>query len=254
MNFGAQSQVILAARLATTTALASCTYTDASGVLPTTTLGARLTLNAAGALSIDGVATARDDVVLIAGEAAAKNRGVYIVANPGSATQAAVLVRHPQAQRSEDFAGMIVTTGPEGTANPSVVFVYSGTASPVIGTDDITYASQGNSNVAALAATHADPQFFAPLTTETVAPVATGDTIECFVNPAGTIAAMTLTLPTGAYKGQRLTANFTQIVTTLTVTNTNTDTKGLAQPTVTTATSAFEWVWDSASSKWNRIR
>lgn len=119
---------------------------------------------------------------------------------------------------------------------------------------DITEGATGTGNILLSTAVYADPQFFTPAAADTVAPTATGSSIVCFINPAGTIATMTLTLPTGAYKGQRLTANFTQIVTTLTVTNTNTDTKGLAQPTAATATSAFEWAWDSASGKWNRIR
>lgn len=119
---------------------------------------------------------------------------------------------------------------------------------------DISEGATGTGNILLSTAVYADPQFFTPAAAGTVAPTATGSSIVCFINPAGTIATMTLTLPTGAYKGQRLTANFTQIVTTLTVTNTNTDTKGLAQPTAATTTSAFEWAWDSASGKWNRIR
>lgn len=254
-QFGTQVQTKLHARLATAAALPTCTYTDASGVLPTSSLGARLTATSAAALTVDGVTTAYDDVVIVKDQVAGLQNGVYVVANPGSTSSAWQLRRHDQAQESGQFAGMLVTTGAEGTANPSATFLYSGTVDPIIGTTAITFSGGSiGANTSTVAALSADPQFFVPATTDTVAPLATGSTIECFINPAGTIAAMTLTLPTGAFKGQRLTANFTQIVTTLTVTNTNTDTKGLAQPTAATATSAFEWVWDSVSAKWNRVR
>lgn len=255
-NLGSQIQTAVHVRAATAAALPTCTYSDATSVLPAnTTLGAKLVASGNGALTIDGVSAAVDDEILVKDQASTLQNGVYRVRSAGSASTAWSLERSRQARASEQFDGMLVTTGSEGTANASAIYVYSGGATPVIGTDAITFAGGAvGANSSTIAALSADPQFFTPATTDTVAPAATGSTIECFINPAGTIAAMTLTLPTGAFKGQRLTANFTQIVTALTVTNTNTDTKGLAQPTAATATSAFEWVWDSVSAKWNRIR
>jgi hypothetical protein len=97
-----------------------------------------------------------------------------------------------------------------------------------------------------------DPQFFVPLTGATLTPVINGVTNPIFVNPAGTIAALTITLPTGV-KGASMTATFTQTVTSLTITGTNVDTKGLATPTAAASTSSFGWVWDSVSAKWNRV-
>lgn len=254
-NFGSQIQTAVHVRLATAAALPTCVYADASSVLPANTdLGAKLTASSAAALTIDGVAVVVDDEVLVKDQAATLQNGVYRVRVVGSTTVKWVLERSRLARDSGQFDGMIVTTGPEGSVNPSVIFIYSGGATPVIGTDAITYVSQGNANAAAVAALSADPQFFVPATTDTVAPAASGQNIAVFIDPAGLIAAMTLTLPNGSFKGQRISVNFTQVVTTLTVTATNTDTKGLAQPTAATATSTFEWAWDSVSSKWNRVR
>ncbi len=99
-----------------------------------------------------------------------------------------------------------------------------------------------------------DPQFFQPTTGQTISPTATGYFISCFVNPSGTISALTITLPTGTFKGQRISATFTQIVTTLTITGTNVGALGLASPTTAAVTSSFAWAWDSASTKWNRVQ
>ncbi len=253
-QFGTQVQTVLHARLATAAVLDTCTYADASGVLPTSTLGATLTKTTAGALTVDGVTAVADDAILVKDQASALQNGLYIVAKAGSTTQAWQLRRHPQAEDSAQFDGMLVTTGYEGTTNPSTTFLYSGAASPTIGTTSLTFASTTSANSPVITALNADPQFFVPTTGQTKVILATGTSIEVFINPAGTIAALTLTLPTGAYKGQRLTVNSTQIVTALTLDGAATDTKGLAQPTALTATSALEWTWDSASAKWNRIR
>jgi hypothetical protein len=75
-------------RLATTAALAANTYNNgASGV------GATLTAVANGALSIDGVAVATSDRVLIKDEAASANNGVYSVTQTGSGILPYILTR-----------------------------------------------------------------------------------------------------------------------------------------------------------------
>jgi hypothetical protein len=75
-------------RLATTTALAANTYNNgASGV------GATLTANANGALSIDGVLVAATNRVLIKNEVTQANNGVYTVTQTGSAGAPYILTR-----------------------------------------------------------------------------------------------------------------------------------------------------------------
>jgi hypothetical protein len=75
-------------RLATTTALASNTYNNgASGV------GATLTANANGALSIDSVAVVAGNRVLIKNEVNQATNGVYVVTQTGSAGTPYILTR-----------------------------------------------------------------------------------------------------------------------------------------------------------------
>ena len=77
-----------ACRLATTTALAANTYNNGSSGV-----GATLTANANGALSIDGVAVATSNRVLIKNEVTQANNGVYTVTQTGSAGTPYILTR-----------------------------------------------------------------------------------------------------------------------------------------------------------------
>jgi len=75
-------------RLATTTALAANTYNNgASGV------GATLTANANGALSVDSVAVVVGNRILVKNEATQANNGVYTVTQTGSAGAPYILTR-----------------------------------------------------------------------------------------------------------------------------------------------------------------
>ena len=75
-------------RLATTTALAANTYNNgASGV------GATLTANANGALSVDSVAVVAGNRILVKNEATQANNGVYVVTQTGSAGAPYILTR-----------------------------------------------------------------------------------------------------------------------------------------------------------------
>ena len=66
-------------RLATTAALPANTYNNGTGGV-----GATLTANANGALSVDGVAVAVGNRILVKNEAAGANNGVYTVTDTGS--------------------------------------------------------------------------------------------------------------------------------------------------------------------------
>jgi len=75
-------------RLATTAALAANTYNNgASGV------GATLTANANGALSVDSVAVVAGNRILVKNEATQANNGVYVVTQTGSAGAPYILTR-----------------------------------------------------------------------------------------------------------------------------------------------------------------
>jgi hypothetical protein len=75
-------------RLATTTALAANTYNNG-----TSGVGATLTANANGALSVDGVAVATSNRILVKNEVTQANNGVYTVTQTGSAGAPYILTR-----------------------------------------------------------------------------------------------------------------------------------------------------------------
>jgi hypothetical protein len=77
-----------ACRLATTTALAANTYNNGSSGV-----GATLTANANGALSVDGVAVATSNRILVKNEVTQANNGVYTVTQTGSAGTPYILTR-----------------------------------------------------------------------------------------------------------------------------------------------------------------
>jgi len=102
-------------------------------------------------------------------------------------------------------------------------------------------------------------QYSAPLTgtTTTVA----NTTRQVIIEPAGTIAAHTITLPTAASltDGQRLGFCTTQIVTALTVTAGSGTTvmnapTAMLVPVATGAASCVEWIYVTANTKWYRVQ
>lgn len=102
-------------------------------------------------------------------------------------------------------------------------------------------------------------QYSAPLTgtTTTVA----NTTRQVIIEPAGTIAAHTITLPTAASltDGQRLGFCTTQIVTALTVTAGSGTTvmnapTAMLVPVATGAASCVEWIYVTAHTKWYRVQ
>lgn len=256
-NLGSQIQTAVHVRLATAAALDACTYSDATSVLPAnTTLGAKLVASGNGALTIDGVSVAVDDEILVNNQVAALQNGVYRVRNAGSASTAWSMERSRQARASEQFNGMLVTTGPEGTANFSATFLYSGGVAPVIGTDAIEYTngatSQVNSGTAAnvvqgpaiVTATEAGSNLQNP-----------GGVISIAVfHAAGDLTAYSSQLANGAFDGQIIYQSWNHAVAGLTMTGTNLATTGLAQPTAVTANQIFGWAWNVATSKWVRFQ
>ena len=145
-----------AVRLATAAALAANTYNNgASGV------GATLTANANGALSIDGVAVAASDRVLIKNEATASRNGSYSVTATGSAGTPYVLTRttdFDQAAASE-IANNAYFFVSAGSTNAGSAFILSQTAVIVVGTtalpftlfaDQLDYVGGTNINVTGL--------------------------------------------------------------------------------------------------------
>jgi len=125
-----------AVRLATTAALAANTYNNgASGV------GATLTANANGALSIDGVAVTTSDRVLIKDEATSANNGAYFVTQTGSGGAPYILTRVTDfdtagAGEIANNAYFFVTAG---SANAGSSYILSQTAAITVGTTALPF-------------------------------------------------------------------------------------------------------------------
>lgn len=123
-------------RLATTAALSANTYNNgASGV------GATLTANANGALSIDGVSVATSDRVLIKNEATSANNGAYSVTQTGSGGTPYILTRVTDFDTAS--AGEIANNAyffvNAGSVNAGSSFVLSQTAAITVGTTALPF-------------------------------------------------------------------------------------------------------------------
>lgn len=121
-------------RLATTSALPANTYNNGSSGV-----GATLTGNSNGALSVDSVAVNTNDRVLIAGESAAANNGVYVVTTVGSVSTAYVLTRSTDMNLAADFAGAMVAVT-AGSTNSGSLFICGPSSSVTIGTTAIPWS------------------------------------------------------------------------------------------------------------------
>ena len=125
-----------AVRLATTAALAANTYNNG-----TSGVGATLTANANGALSIDGLAVATSDRVLIKNEATAANNGTYAVTQTGNGGTPYILTRVTDFDTAA--AGEIANNAyffvDAGSVNAGSSFVLSQTAAITVGTTALPF-------------------------------------------------------------------------------------------------------------------
>lgn len=104
---------------------------------------------------------------------------------------------------------------------------------------------------ASLTFTSAKPvqQFAAPTTGQTVT-VTTGDTW-LLITPAGTLAMLTITLPTDRTDGEIVRVTSSQILTALTVGGAGTTVNGA--PTAMTANGFFEMAYSATLDAWYRV-
>jgi hypothetical protein len=125
-----------AVRLATAAALPANTYDNG-----TSGVGATLTANANGALSIDGVAVATSDRVLVKNESTQANNGVYVVTQTGDGGTPYILTRASDmdvagAGEVANNAYFFVTAG---STNIGSSWVLSQTAAITIGTTALPF-------------------------------------------------------------------------------------------------------------------
>ena len=124
-----------AVKLASTAALAASTYANGSSGV-----GATLTANANGALSLDSVAVSTSDRVLIKNQADASQNGIYTVTNTGGAGAAFVLTRATDADTGAEIPGGTFVFVTQGSALADNGFVFTHNGTPTIGTTDLTVA------------------------------------------------------------------------------------------------------------------
>ena len=122
-------------KVATAAALAASTYANGSSGV-----GATLTANANGALTIDGVSVGTNNRVLIKNQTDASHNGVYTVTNAGSGGAAFVLTRTIDADTNIELTGGSFVFAEEGTANADNGYVFTHNGSPTMGTTDLTVA------------------------------------------------------------------------------------------------------------------
>jgi len=118
---------------ATVAALPANTYSNgASGV------GATLTAVLAGVLTVDGIAVALLDRVLVKNEVAAANNGIYVVTTLGTVSVAYILTRAADMNQAAEVPGAF-TFVEAGTVNAGAGFTVAGVGPYVIGTTAINW-------------------------------------------------------------------------------------------------------------------
>src|SRR6056300_1659025 len=117
--------------VATTAALAACTYNNGAGTL---------TADANGALSVDGVTVSTSDRVLIKDQASSVQNGIYTVTATGGASAAFVLTRSPDADTAAELTGGTFFFTEEGTNNADNGYVATHNGVPTFGTTNITFS------------------------------------------------------------------------------------------------------------------
>ena len=119
--------------VATTAALPANTAAG-SGV------GKTLTADAVGVLTVDGVATVLNDVILVKNEATAADNGIYLVTTEGTAGAAYVLTRATNFDQDAEFADNTAISVTNGTANSGTSWILTSAQPVTVDTDAITFA------------------------------------------------------------------------------------------------------------------
>jgi hypothetical protein len=136
--------ILPASRLATTTTLPTNTYANGSSGV-----GATLTATANAALSIDSVAVATNDVVLIKNEAAPANNGIYTVTQTGDGSHPYILTRATNFDTSAEMVQGSFTSIVAGTVNASTGWALGPPPVVTVGATSVVF-NRFNSNPSAL--------------------------------------------------------------------------------------------------------
>lgn len=129
----AGAMILASAKMATTGALAACTYANG-----TVGVGATLTADANGALgAIDTITTAAGDFILVKNQATAYENGLYEVTTLGTAGTPFVLTRAAHADHATDYANGVAVMVARGRVNKRRLLIAQDTVT--MGTTAITF-------------------------------------------------------------------------------------------------------------------
>jgi hypothetical protein len=131
------------AHVATTAALASCTYNNG-----TSGVGATLTATDNAALVIDGHTLAMGESVLVKNQASALQNGIYTVTSAGAADAPFILTRRTDADSNTELSPGSFIFIEQGTTNGSTGWVMSTTGVITIGTTSLTFTQFSSAGVA----------------------------------------------------------------------------------------------------------
>lgn len=123
------------ARVATAAALPACTYANG-----TSGVGATLTGNANGALTVDGYAVASGDIVLVKNQASGLQNGLYDVTQAGSGGTPFILTRNAAMDTAAEFSAAYIVVEDAGSTNANSFWVCTNSSDPTVGTTAITFS------------------------------------------------------------------------------------------------------------------
>lgn len=130
------------ATAATAAALPTSNYANG-----TAGVGATLTAQAVGALTVDSYLVKANDLVLVKNEVAGFRNGLYVVTNPGSASVAWVLTRAAGMDIASEFTGGLIAVEDEGSTNANTLWLCNVSTAIVVGTTSITFVRLNNPTV-----------------------------------------------------------------------------------------------------------
>lgn len=129
--------------VATTAALPASTYNNGSSGV-----GATLTADANGALTIDSHALNAGEYVLVKNQAAGLQNGIYTVTSAGAADAPFILTRRADADSGTELSSGSFVFVEQGTANGSTGWVLSTSGSITIGTTALTFTQFSSAGIA----------------------------------------------------------------------------------------------------------
>jgi hypothetical protein len=129
--------------VATTAALPASTYNNGSSGV-----GATLTADANGALTIDSHAMNAGEYVLVKNQAAGLQNGIYTVTSAGAADAPFILTRRADADSGTELSSGSFVFVEQGTANGSTGWVLSTSGAITIGTTALTFTQFSSAGIA----------------------------------------------------------------------------------------------------------